>query len=340
MDSASKVVGVLVGGAFGEALTSNRGRPGPASQLSLFTAEGLIRSAQTWEETGRGSRLGGVHRALRRWLAAQVDGITEADTDQFDGWLRTQVSACDRRGADAATLVALSTAHLGRVERQWNPARSAHPVTRSALAGVASDDPLHTGVELARLTHTHPQTGWAGGAMALMVAALAEGADLDEAVDLTAETLRHMAGAEPLARHLAAWRNIRIGASLEPLRRASQALPTAVALVGTSGILTLRDRSLVTSIPRTAPGCLVPMLAGQLVGAALGPSWIPEEWLRHTEEVPVLVAVAEDLHRRCALGQSVATDRYPLERPLTEPVAVARARIPRRGQLSPSASAA
>ena len=111
-----RYTGCLLGGAVGDALGAAvefeslaeiRARFGPGgirdfapaygrlgaitddTQMTLFTAEGLIRAHNRCREKGIASVPGMVHRAYLRWLFTQGRSASDPDAPTHDGWLVT-----------------------------------------------------------------------------------------------------------------------------------------------------------------------------------------------------------------------------------------------------------
>lgn len=155
--------GCLLGGAVGDALGAGvefmsldeiRGRYGPAgvtgyvpcygrsgaitddTQMTLFTAEGLLRARQHGDDVP-----GALWQAYQRWLATQRDrGSAGAD-----GWLIGQEFLHDQRAPGVTCLSALEGGWPGRPARPVNNSKGCGGVMRVAPAGLAGGDPFTIG---------------------------------------------------------------------------------------------------------------------------------------------------------------------------------------------------
>jgi ADP-ribosylglycohydrolase len=225
---ASRVRGCLLGGAVGDALGAPvefqslpdiraehgpdgvraylRGTgAGPAygavtddTQLTLFTAEGLIR-AGVRTDRGLGFTVAVVHSAYDRWLDTQTLAGPPAHPS---GWLAAESWLYSRRAPGNTCLSALGGARDGgdRI-RQYggqvgNDSKGCGAVMRSAPFGLLPRAwaPVATvfdwAEEAAGYTHGHPSGKLSAGALAAIVAGLVDGADVPAAVGAALGLLR------------------------------------------------------------------------------------------------------------------------------------------------------
>ena len=240
--------GCLLGGAVGDALgapvefmslaeiRAQFGRPGITeyttafdrkgaitddTQMTLFTAEGLLRAYV--ENGGRDARsvTAAVAHAYTRWLRTQgaVPGVQEADTD---GWLFEQRELHALRVPGATCLEALQQMTL-LGQRADNESKGSGGLMRMAPVGLwcaRLDDGVppdrvarracELGAELAGVTHGHPTGRLAAGALAALVSLIVRDVPLPMAVERViallprypghAETLRALDLARTVAR--------------------------------------------------------------------------------------------------------------------------------------------
>ncbi|MFE2141108.1 ADP-ribosylglycohydrolase family protein, partial [Streptomyces sp. NPDC059456] len=173
------------------------GSVGAATQLGLFTADGLIR-AHVRRDTGAWHPPTDIHRAYLRWAATQRDwGPDERRKD--NGWLGAQEWLYARRGPDRATMTGFADDVLGTLDRPKNPAaRDAAAATRSApfglLVGWEPALVLQLATECAAQSHGHPGAYLTAGAFAVIVHGLTRGDSLDAAIQRTLGLLGSRAG--------------------------------------------------------------------------------------------------------------------------------------------------
>jgi ADP-ribosylglycohydrolase/protein-tyrosine phosphatase len=345
--SFARVRGCLLGGALGDALgypiefiasgttIAKRfgeraptelafARPSPAeisddTQMTLFTAEGLIRARQG----GAGdAAVEAVQRALHRWLSTQSDQPTG------DGWLVHVPGLASRRAPGNTCLRSLRAQsrawHLPTIASPPNDSKGCGAIMRAAPVGLVAAS-RERAFELARdtsvVTHGHPSGYLSAAYFAALIFDLARGAVLPEAMT-HAETLlrRERAHEETLravesARALAACGTPR-AADLEALGggwTGESALAIALAVTLTAdasspeGFADALWRAVAHGGDSDSTGSIV----GNLLGAMHGERVLPPRWLGQLELRGVLERVAADLFDRGVLDSELDHESYP-----------------------------
>jgi ADP-ribosylglycohydrolase len=300
------------------------------TQMTLFTAEGLLRGYTA----GSGSRLEGyavtTGHAYARWLLTQGLSAPSGPIPAEDGWIFARKELHHRRAPGNTCLSALRSAStFGQPAR--NDSKGCGGVMRIAPAGLFAwhwrDDrgpawAFALGTTIAGLTHGHPTGVLAAGVMTVLIVELASGGSLPDALATArrllveranhAETLRALDHAERAA--AAAGERHAAIASLGGGWVAEEALAIAVyaALVASD----LRD-GVSLAVNHDGDSDSTGALAGSLLGTMHGADAIPSSWLEPLELRDAIVAVAMDLHE-CAtwpLGDPAAMapilKRYP-----------------------------
>ncbi len=206
----NKVFGCLLGGAIGDALgapvefddiktiQSNCGKEGVTgyfehgnqgeftddTQMTLFTAEGLLRARTRALHKGIGGAENAiVYKAYRRWLQ------TQGETDELDdsGWLIKQKELHKRRAPGNTCLSALQNKERGSVKNKINNSKGCGTVMRMAPVGIVyhRDRKLafKKGVEYSAITHGHPSGYLSGGFFASVIADLLNEETLDNSIE-------------------------------------------------------------------------------------------------------------------------------------------------------------
>lgn len=303
--------GCLLGGAIGDAV----GAPleflrldeiemptGPLAftddtQMTVFTAEGLIRALVRFLERGIVHAPSVVWRAYRRWLVTQ--GVDVEDTP--DGWLVSERVLHERRAPGATCLAALRGGEMGTMEEPVNSSKGCGGVMRVAPAGlIGANDPFSLGCELAALTHGHPSGYLAGGAFAVMIASLVEGASMPAAVQAGLVATR---GAPESDEVVAALERAVSAAGREPVTPgtiewlgggwvAEEALAISVFCA-----LTAKDfrSGVLAAVTHSGDSDSTGAMTGNLLGALLGVEGLPRDWLERLRGREVVEQVALDL---------------------------------------------
>ena len=326
----ARVQGCLLAGALGDALGAPiefltlpeiRARYGPGgiadldeaygrvgaitddTQMTMFTAEGLLRSRCQAERGRRASPVGAVYHAYVRWLHTQGErSALSAPLDHLDGWLVQVEELHDCRAPGTTCLTALREGVPGSVDHRINDSKGCGGVMRAAPAGLVDDvDPFQLGADLAALTHGHPSGFYSAGALALIIDRLIHGMGVDDAAYAAIERLDR----EPEGDECAA-----------ALRRAIEACKTMIPspetvehigkgwvgeealAIGLYAALAAREDlgvGLRIAVNHGGDSDSTGAIAGNILGAALGVGAIPLAWLEALEMRDVIRTLAHDL---------------------------------------------
>lgn len=281
------------------------------TQMTLFTAEGLIRG---WV---RGCFKGGTDypavtsHAYLRWL--QTQGARPRCNIDFGadepGWLFQQPQLHSRRAPGNTCLSALQAMRsLGEPAR--NDSKGCGGVMRVAPAGLfawrlgkqdSPRDAFQLGTELAALTHGHPTGALTGGVLAVLILALVDGASLPEALAVSKDLLRTQTGFEETLQAIE---------TAEELARSGLAHEEAIARLGEGWVaeealgisiycaLVARSfkHGVILAVNHDGDSDSTGSIVGNLLGAMQGVKAIPEEWLGPLELRDVITELAEDLY--------------------------------------------
>ncbi|MFD7164114.1 ADP-ribosylglycohydrolase family protein [Streptomyces violascens] len=339
-DFRSRVRGCLLGGAIGDtlgagvaglALTEIRerhgtdalgdlvpvyGRPGAvsaATQLTLFTVDGLIR-AQVRRDTGAWHPPTDVHRAHLRWAATQRDwGPDERRED--NGWLAREEWLYARRDPAKACLVGLGDDVMGTLEQPKNPgADDPAALTRSApfglLVGWEPQLVLQLAVECAAQTHGDPAAYLSAGALAVVVHGLARGESMDGAVQRALAQLAVRPGHQPvteaLKHALGAVRQGMPSPALVATLGTGHTAPEALA-IGVYCALVGEDirHGLLLAVNHDGPSDATGTVCGSLLGAMHGETALPPAWLAQLEGRSTLLELADDFAMEMTQGPAL-----------------------------------
>ncbi|HEX6938204.1 MAG TPA: ADP-ribosylglycohydrolase family protein, partial [Longimicrobiales bacterium] len=278
------------------------------TQMTLFTAEGLLRAHNRWSNRGICNPASVVHGAYLRWLHTQgVEPLEPLDPfgpDPLDGWLVHVPELHSRRGPGHTCLAALRSGEMGTVENPINDSKGCGGIMRAAPVGlfVNAMNVFRLGCETAAITHGHPSGYLAAGCLAVIVHGILEGRTLEEAVADALDVVASRPGADECVRAIeAAVRAVRTGApSAETVQRlgagwvAEEALAIAVycALVAGDDFAAGVRLAVNHSGDSDSTGAIT----GNILGALLGEDAIPERWRERVELRDVIVQLADDLY--------------------------------------------
>ena len=166
------------------------------TQMTLFTAEGLIRSWVRGSLKGITTEVGVTARAYLRWLLTQSERPRHLVDLSYEeqGWLFQQPDLHHRRAPGNTCIYALKEMEFLGDSPARNNSKGCGAVMRMAPAGlfVASigrgldaGAAFQLGTDLSAITHGHPTGALAGGAFAVLILELAIGATLTEALAIS-----------------------------------------------------------------------------------------------------------------------------------------------------------
>ncbi len=275
------------------------------TQMTLFTAEGLILAAGDPAFSGRSGLVRSVHRAYLRWLRTQGERSAHPTFERTDeGWLLGLEALHSRRSPGNTCLSALRAPRMGSAEQPLNSSKGCGGVMRIAPVGLAGEigDPFSAGCEIAAITHGHPTGFLAAGYQALAIREAAAGTPLRAACQEALEELRRHPGHEECAaaveRAISLSVEKRGGAFPEDVESlgegwvAEEALAIAVFCALAAPDL---ESALRLAVNHGGDSDSTGAIAGNLLGAALGDAAIPPRWLAMLELREEILRLAEEL---------------------------------------------
>lgn len=292
--------------------------PAPISddtQMTLFTAEGLIRAKHRADTRGFSDPISVVGTALVRWYETQGGAVQRAMTDR--GWLVEEPRLHARRAPGDTCMSALAAiargGNFGSVDAPPNDSKGCGAVMRAAPCGLAASNP-DIAFRLARdtgvITHGHPSGYLSGAYLAAAIWHLVRGTSLVESLAhadaLLARERGHAELRDVLARARATTPTPETLEQLGGGWTGEEALAIAVACV----LAFDRDepRAVELTLWRAAAHSgdsdSTAAIAGNLLGAMLGADALPAVWLQQLELADVIDRVARDLHAAMVAGRT------------------------------------
>ena len=342
-----RIVGSLLAGAVGDALgapiefhsiDSIRSQFGPDgltgyapaygrvgaitddTQMTLFTAEGLLRARARAADGGLVDHVEVMRLAYLRWLATQGQRVDDAmwGSEYLDsGWLIGERELHARRAPGTTCISALSAGGSGRTAHPTNDSKGCGGVMRVAPVGVTREQAFAMGADFAAITHGHPSGYLAAGAFATMTAELFAGHSLADAVDAARAELQATPGGDETLRA--------IDTAVALATSGTAPTPEAVASLGEGWVA---EEALAIGVycalvaPDLRAGLLLAVnhggdsdstgsIAGNLLGAMRGVGALPIDWLDALELADVIEQVGEDLASAFVDELPVDAERYP-----------------------------
>jgi ADP-ribosyl-[dinitrogen reductase] hydrolase len=340
--SREQVRGCFLGGAVGDALGADiefdslariRTRFGPGgidsyagqagghitddTQMTLFTAEGLLRASVRSHGNGVAHAPTMIHRSYLRWLLTQsqpdhIRVVRDHGASIDSGWLLTNAELHVARAPGATCLAALRSGQMGQVSPPINTSKGCGGVMRVAPIGLAPvAEQFALGAQAAAITHGHPSGHLSAGAFAVMIAAIVAGASRVAAVDEARARLAREPGHHETTDALAAAVQL---AHDEPAPTPEIVERLGGGWVGEEALaiavyaaLVAQDfeHGIVTAVNHSGDSDSTGAIAGNLLGTFWGSSVIPDRWLSGLAERELVDAVADDFWVR--FGASAPT---------------------------------
>lgn len=298
------------------------------TQMTLFTAEGLLRAAVREAAGDICNTAGSLHRSYLRWFCTQ-GGTPPIDVTR-DGWLIGIKELWSRRAPGTTCLNALRDTVVAGA-RADNDSKGCGTVMRTAPIGMAVPraDVFGLAASASRLTHGHPTATDSAGCLSVIIAALMGHRSLTVALNLAERELCQQAENDETRRAVTAARSLaRSGPpcaqQIEQLGSgwtAEEALAIGIyATLATSDF----ESAVRLAVNHSGDSDSTGAIAGNIAGALYGVEAIPRSWLDKLELREEITTVAYDLMDLRVLktmGAGIAAERPPSfipDRPATQ----------------------
>lgn len=322
-----RVRGCLLGGAVGDALGApveflrsdqirrrfgragitefapaygRRGAVTDDTQMTLFTAEGLLRADNRGRAKGICDPPSIVWNAYQRWLHTQGEKV---DASLLDGWLVGLDALASRRAPGTTCLSALGGGMMPQTQHAANDSKGCGGVMRAAPAGIlVYGRPFDAGSAIAALTHGHPSGYLSAGYFAAVIDLVLDGQSLAEAAEVALRELQTQRDSDECASAVRA--AITAAQSGDPDGRAIASLgegwvaEEALAISLYCALLaTTFEEGVRLAVNHDGDSDSTGSIAGNLLGAEQGVGAIPDRWLAELELRDVITEIADDLAR-------------------------------------------
>lgn len=288
------------------------------TQMTLFTAEGILRAETRGHEKGICHPPSVVFYAYQRWLLTQGYPRVQDYEWVYDGWLLSVKELHARRAPGNSCLSALISRKQGTMSEPINNSKGCGGVMRVAPAGLfyRKDKAFKMGAEFAALTHGHPSGYLSAGALSYLIASIIERQDLETAVNNTLTELENYDDHEECSQSLKLAQQLSKShlSDVEAITQLGEGWIGEEAL-GISVYCALKypgdfKKALIAAVNHNGDSDSTGAITGNILGAYLGLSKIPPEWVENVELKEVLIQVADDLLTIHKKGEEW-WDRYP-----------------------------
>ncbi len=286
------------------------------TQMTLFTAEGLLRAWTSARHTGGVPDFAATVRgSYLCWLKTQGETTSSLPEVIRPGWLLSVEGLHRRRAPGNTCLSALSEGTFTENGIIENTSKGCGGVMRAAPAGllaasIIDGDSSSTarlafeiGCATARITHGHPSGYYPAGVLASVIATIITGGSIEDGISISLTFLDGRIGAketiDAVQSALDLWRDQNImpsPATIESLGGGwvgEEALAIGLYCALTAGDDLVRGVSL--AVNHSGDSDSTGSITGNILGALLGEQAVPKEWLNQLELGDVIKQVGDDL---------------------------------------------
>jgi len=277
------------------------------TQLTLFTAEGLLRSVtrahrKNTERTVQGISIT-VYRAYLRWLYTQGLQTAHWSKKDYDGWLVKVGRLHAYREPGVTCLTALGRGVMGTLEEPINDGLGCGCVMRVMPVGLVEDEAnvFEVATRLAAITHGNPTSYLSAGTFAYIIKQIIEGKEIEEAINIACKRLAQEANHEEV---LAAIDQAILKVKEEaPCRENMELLgkgfssheALAMAIYAVLSYPEDYTKAVLLAVNHSGDSDSIAAITGSILGAALGYEAIPEAFRLQIELSKEMSELARDL---------------------------------------------
>lgn len=292
------------------------------TQMTIFTADGLLRSIASSREKGFPDFTGHVYKAYLRWLLTQGEKLPAdcpAADDINNGWLMEIKGLYHRRAPGNTCIAALRNGIMGTIEKPVNNSKGCGGIMRAAPVGLAADrdQSFLAGAQTAAITHGHPSGYLAAGTLSYIIRCIIDGMSIDRAAESSITELEKYDGSQEC-----------INAVEKALQLVSKGDPDAqkVSMLGEGWVaeetlsiavycsLACKDdfrKAVLLAVNHGGDSDSTGAVTGNILGAYLGIEAIPEVWSYGIELSAELRELAGDL-RKLYRDHDIWRYKYPV----------------------------
>ena len=286
------------------------------TQMTLFTAEGLLRAWTSARHTGGVPDFAATVRgSYLCWLKTQGE-TTSSHPEVFrPGWLLSVEGLHRRRAPGNTCLSALSDGTFTENGIVTNASKGCGGVMRAAPAGLLAASIIdgdssssarlafEIGCATASITHGHPSGYYPAGVLASVIASIITGGSIEDGIRISLSFLDGRIGAKETidavqsALHL--WQDPNVMPSSETIESLGEGWTGEEALaIGIYCALVAGDdlvKGVRLAVNHSGDSDSTGSITGNILGALMGEQAVPGEWLSQLELADVIKQVGDDL---------------------------------------------
>lgn len=277
------------------------------TQLTLFTAEGLLRSITRAHRKNKERTLQDtsttVHRAYLRWLYTQGLRTVCWSKKDYDGWLVKVGRLHAYREPGVTCLTALGKGIMGTLDHAVNESLTCGCVMRVMPVGLveSEDRVFDIATRLAAITHGNPTSYLSAGTFAYIIKQIIKGQEIEGAVSRACQRLKQETNHEELLylinkAVLKAREKTPSRENMELIGKGFLAHEVlAMAIYAALSYPQDYTKAVLLAVNHSGDSDSIAAITGSIVGAALGYEAIPEAFRLQIELSKEMNELARDL---------------------------------------------
>lgn len=310
---------------------NNTGEFTDDTQMTLFTAEALLRAHHRAMLKGITGALNSIaFQSYQRWLFTQNNKFTQDSLRNNDGWLLKEAELYKKRAPGITCMGALAGGVAGTIDEPINDSKGCGTIMRMAPVGLMfygdNQQAFEVGCDLAAITHGHPTGYLSAGFFAAMIADLAVGESLQNAMTNATQILKkwdgHKETLDAVDKAIALYKKAKSNSvALNPetyeqlgsgwIAEEALSLSVFASLVFENNF----EKGVLFAVNHSGDCDSTGSITGNILGLINGIEQLPQKWITNLKANELVKQVAEDLHVR-VLGNSEYEDmewwrKYP-----------------------------
>lgn len=292
------------------------------TQMTLFTAEGLLRSIvrrkqKELEKNNKETSMI-VFRAYLRWLYTQGLKTPHWDSKSYDGWLVKVKKLHAYREPGVTCITTLGKGIMGTMTKPINQSEKCGGVIRVAPVGLIEDEEnvFDVGCRIGAITHGHPDAYLSTGALGMIIYYIIAGLEIEEAVTKTIEKLKQQEQSENVIAYLNKARALAKegNATRDKVEKLGQGfLAVETLAIAVYCALTYQGdfkETLLLAVNHGGDSDSTASVTGNILGAYIGIEAIDNQLLDQIELIKDIRQISEDLYTRYEESEAWKK-RYP-----------------------------
>ena len=255
------------------------------TQMALATAVGCIKAGECWKKEGIFDPIPHLY-------------------NEYLSWLETQNDPFQRRAPGNTCLSALRSGRMGTMDAPINNSKGCGGVMRVAPVGLVflGEMAFLEGAKTAAITHGHPSGYLSAGFLAELVSHILDGKILQEAIELSKETIKKFEGHQETLMSIDLAENLAKGdmPGVDAIQQIGEGWTGEEALaiaIYCSLKFSNNFRSAVTaSVNHSGDSDSTGAIAGAIMGALLGDEAIPGSWVDRLENSQEISKIATEMY--------------------------------------------